>query len=63
MWITILGFSGMMYAFIDSNGEIGSKIPIVLFFLVITIIGMVLEIYPPDVNNTYGEFRNPRDFS
>ncbi len=62
--IAILGFTGLMFTFVDSSGEIGSKIPITIFFLFITCVGILLLMMPPEkINDTFGEVEAPREFS
>lgn len=61
--IAVLGFCGLAFNFIESSGSIGSKIPITLFFLVIMVIGIVIESIPPEKNQEfYGEVRGGREF-
>lgn len=60
--IATMGIIGLLFTFVDESGEIGSKIPIGLFFIVIVILGILLEAYPK-IDETYGEFQSPREFS
>lgn len=63
VFISVGGLLGLTFTLANKTKEIGSKIPIVLFFIVILIIGMLLFMYPLDkIDNTYGEFEK-QDFS
>lgn len=55
--IFILGFCGLVFTLVDDAGQIGSKIPIALFFIVIISIGVLVELYSKDKGSeTFGEF-------
>lgn len=41
----ILGFGGLFFILVDSTSNMGSKLPITMFFLFIMIIGIVFAIY------------------
>jgi len=60
--IATIGVIGLMFTFIDDSGEIGSKIPLGIFFIIIMVIGILYEAYPT-IDETYGEFEAPRGFS
>lgn len=56
MVIFILGFSGLVFCLSENSDQVGSKIPLTLFFLVIISIGIMVEIKMKDKNNdTFGE--------
>lgn len=60
--ISIIGTLGLVFTLTDSVGEIGSKIPISVFFLFILIVGIVVHVLPKDLEeNTFGEFRGPKN--
>lgn len=62
--ISTLGFAGLLFTFVDSTGEIGSKIPIVLFFIIIMILGLLIQMaHPEAIDDTYGEVGSKREFS
>ena len=62
--IFVLGFCGLVFSLIDNSGEIGSKIPLSLFFISIIIVGIVLERAPKDrIDDVFGEVERPRGFA
>lgn len=62
--IAMLGFCGLTFSLIDNSGEIGSKIPIVLFFIVVLIFGLIVQMVPQETtDDTYGEVGGKREFS
>ena len=54
--IAMLGFCGLVFSLIDDSGEIGSKIPLAVFFLIIISIGIIFEMRKDTIEQTYGEF-------
>ncbi len=63
MIIFVLGFCGLTFCLIDNSGEIGGKVPIALFFIVIMIIGILLHLTPKEtVDGVFGEVEKPRGF-
>ena len=61
--IAILGFCGLTFSLIDKSGGIGGKIPATVFFLIVMVIGMGLEMIPKDQKEGfYGEVRGGREF-
>lgn len=61
--IFILGFSGLVFCLADSSGQIGSKVPVSLFFLFIISIGIMVEMKMKDgSSDTFGEMDSPREF-
>ena len=62
-FIFILGFAGLMFTLIDSTGEIGSKIPIAVFCIVIISVGIIVEIKSKDKSDDiFGEVERPQEF-
>lgn len=60
--IALIGTIGLVFTLTDSMGEIGSKIPISVFFLFILVVGIVLHVTPKDLmDDTYGEFEGKKD--
>ena len=63
MIIFILGFSGLVFCLAEGSGQIGSKVPISLFFLFIISVGVVIEIKMKDhANDTFGEMEGTGGF-
>lgn len=61
--IFVLGFGGLVFTLVDDYGEIGSKIPIAIFFIVIMSIGIIVEMKSKDKSNEiFGEIESPRKF-
>ncbi len=61
--IFVLGFSGLVYCLAENSGQIGSKVPIALFFLFIITIGVIVEMRMKDSSSdTFGEMESPREF-
>lgn len=63
MIIFILGFCGLVFSLAEGQEEIGSKIPLALFFL--SIMGVGIAIYIKTTDNqydTFGEMSSPREF-
>lgn len=61
--IFILGFTGIVFALVDESGQIGSKIPLAIFFIVLMIIGMAIQMAPKDwVDGIFGEVEGERGF-
>ena len=59
--IYILGLTGLLFTFVDGSGEIGSKIPLSLFFIVVIILGIIIQMTPKDqLEGEYGEHHNAR---
>ena len=55
--IFIFGFGGLIFTLVDDAGQIGSKIPIALFFIVIISIGILIEMFSENkMDEVYGEF-------
>ena len=62
--IAMAGTIGLLITFIDNSGEIGSKIPIASFFIVIISIGIMFEMFSKEkMDEIYGEFGEGRDYS
>jgi len=54
--IFILGFCGLVFSLVDSSGEIGSKIPLSLFFIFMMGFGIIVELAPGEqTDDIYGE--------
>ena len=63
IFIYLLGLTGLMFTFIDDSGEMGSKVPLSLFFIVVIIIAIVIQVAPKDrVDGIFGEVESSRDF-
>ncbi len=61
--IFILGFSGLVFCLAEGSEEIGSKVPLALFFLLIISIGVIVEIKMKDPSSdTFGEMEGSRGF-
>lgn len=62
--IAMGGLIGLIIALVDDAGEIGGKIPLALFFLMIIIVGIAIEVAPKEyTEDTYGEYGSGRGFS
>lgn len=59
--VTIFGTLGLIFNFIDNTGNIGGKIPLTIFFIILIIVGIILQIYPPEKNDSFGEVGRPKD--
>ena len=63
MIIFILGFVGLIFSLADSSGQIGSKVPLALFFLFIISVGVVIEIKMKDgSSDIFGEMESGNRF-
>lgn len=63
MIIFILGFSGLVICLAEGNGEIGSKVPLALFFTFILGLGVFVDIKMKENNSdVFGEIESPRGF-
>ena len=60
--IATIGMVGLLFTFVDKSGTFGSTIPLGIFFILIMIVGILIEAYPK-IDETYGEFQSPREFS
>ncbi len=61
--IYILGISGLMFTLVDDTGEIGSKIPLSIFFIIIIGLGIVVQLTPKEtLAGEYGESETSRGF-
>lgn len=57
--VFILGFSGLVFSLADNSGQIGSKIPLSLFFLFVISVGVIIEIKMKDgSSDTFGEMES-----
>jgi hypothetical protein len=54
--IFILGFCGLIFTLVDSFGEVGSKIPLALFFIFLMGFGILVELAPGEqTDDVFGE--------
>ena len=51
-----LGFMGLVICLVDEAGQIGSKVPLALFFLFVITLGVIIELKQKEKNNdVFGE--------
>ena len=61
--IFVLGFIGLVFCLVEGKGEIGSKIPLTLFFTFIMGLGIFVEAKLKDGSyDEFGEMESPRGF-
>lgn len=61
--ISMIGFFGMFFSFIEKSTSLGGKIPLVLFFLVVMCIGIVILMIPKNqIEDIYGELPSKNNF-
>ena len=59
MIVFILGFSGLVFCLADNSGQIGSKIPLSLFFMFVISVGVIIEMKMKDnSSDTFGEMES-----
>ncbi len=56
MVVVLSGLLGLVIILTESPKQIGSKIPLAVFFILIMIIGIFIEIKMKEEEQTYGEF-------
>ena len=63
MVVATLGLFGLTFSLIDTSGEIGSKIPLSLFFMFILVVGLIYEATPKDrLEGAFGEVQPGKGF-
>ncbi len=61
--IFIFGLVGLVMSFADQSGQLGSKIPLTVFFMFVMCLGIGLQMLPRDwMETTFGEVGPPREF-
>lgn len=64
MIIFILGFCALVLLLVEGTEEIGSKIPLAVFFIFIICLGVIVEMMPQDkMDELFGETEEGREFS
>lgn len=59
MIIFLLGFIALVFLLIEDTNEIGSKIPLAVFFIFIICMGVMIEMLPKDkFDGMFGEMEN-----
>ncbi len=63
MAIFMMGFCGLVFLLIESTGEIGSKIPIAIFFIFIICLGVIIKMLPREkLEEIFGEVHEREQF-
>ena len=61
--IFLFGVGGLLFTFVEGSGQIGSKIPLTIFFMFIMAVGIILQALPKDkLDDTFGEMETRQDF-
>ncbi len=64
MIVFILGFCGLVFLLVENTGEIGSKIPLAVFFIFIICLGVIIEMMPQDkLDDMFGEVEGGREIA
>jgi len=59
----MFGVVGLIFSFTDDAGQIGSKIPLTIFFIFIMCVGITLQMLPKEwLEGVVGEVGPPREF-
>ena len=62
MIIVTIGLIGLVIILAESPKQIGSKIPLALFFVMIMIVGIWIEIKMKEGDETFGEVEGRRSY-